>query len=175
MPRSPALPWREAGRLGRFGLLVIAIVLGTLTHVLWDAPTHPGWLSQHVGWLGASIGELRVTSLLQHASSIGGVVVLALWARSWTARTPRQNLVDGVGRGIRHRAWIGVAASGLLAGIITLGIGLADGEPVIDSALTFRIARVGIGVALGVAVVACLAWHAVSRNRPSERTDTARS
>ena len=174
MPRSPALPWHGDARLSRLGLLVAAILLGTITHVLWDAPTHPGWLSQNCGWLGGSIGELRVTSLLQHVSSIGGVLLLAVWARLWTVRTPRQESEGRVRRGIRHRVWIGVAASGVLAGIITLIGGIAGGEPVIDSALTFRIARVGIGVALGVGVAVCAAWHIANRRRQPERTDTGR-
>jgi len=175
MPPPPALPWRGEHRARRLALLVVAILLGTVTHLLWDAPTHPGWLSQNVGWLGASIGELRVTSLLQHLSSVGGVVLLVVWVRLWTARIPRQKSADRVHRGIRHRVWIAIAASGLLAGTITLAIGIAGGEPAIDSALTFRVARVGIGVALGVGVAVCAAWHIASRRRLPERIDTGQS
>ena len=168
MPLPPAAPWRGTRRLGRLALLVLAIVLGTITHVLWDSPTHPGWLSQHVGFLGGSIGELRITSLLQHVSSIAGVVVLAVWVWRWTVLTPRRTDERRVGRGIRHRVWIALIATGVLAGGATLVIGLLYGEPVIDSALTFRIARVGIGATLGVAAVVCGLW--IYRERSTATT-----
>lgn len=77
------------GRLPSAGPLAVLVSMGVgiLTHVAWDAFTHPGtgtrWLPvlSHTLWSGGGY-TARVYSLLQHGStSIGLGVLLWLWRR----------------------------------------------------------------------------------------------
>jgi hypothetical protein len=78
----------------RFVLLVsISIVIGATTHVLWDSFTHPSfWPYQHWGFLRQTIelpvlGPMRCVKLLQHLSTIAGLVALAAWILNWHRHT----------------------------------------------------------------------------------------
>ena len=53
-----------------------AAVLGSVTHLAWDAFTHPGrWGVAHVAWLRADLGPLPAFRWAQYAS---GVIDLAV-------------------------------------------------------------------------------------------------
>ena len=72
---------------GRAGL---ALLIGAITHVGWDAFTHPGgWGVVRLDMLGAPTrwGPAGYT-LAQHGSTLVGLSALALWIRSWWRRAP---------------------------------------------------------------------------------------
>jgi len=158
MPPPPALPWRGQNRARRLALLVVAILLGTITHLLWDAPTHPGWLADHVEVLRVPLGALPLTSWLHYASSVAGIVALAMWVRLWVVRTPRAEGEGCVGRGIRHLSLVAALAGFAIGGLVTWTIGIASGHPPFEGFLVFRVARVSIGAMLGVTALVCLWW-----------------
>ncbi|GAB3597103.1 hypothetical protein GCM10027446_24790 [Angustibacter peucedani] len=83
-----AARWRPGPSSGRLVALrwYLAGAVGAVTHVAWDDVTHPGgFLDRWVG-LGSRHG---VFLLLQVASSVLGLAVLAWWsARWWRDRTP---------------------------------------------------------------------------------------
>ncbi|ROR90960.1 DUF4184 family protein [Nocardioides aurantiacus] len=57
-----------------------AAVVGSLTHLAWDAFTHPGrWGVTHVAWLRADLGPLPGFKWAQYASGVIGMCVV-LWA-----------------------------------------------------------------------------------------------
>lgn len=62
--------------------LVVSLVLGVLTHVVWDAFTHgDGALVQRVAWLREPlVSGVPAARVLQHLSTAAGLLVLALWA-----------------------------------------------------------------------------------------------
>ena len=85
--------------------IVVALAIGILTHVLWDAFTHPGRFgSVLVPGLAETWGPLPGTQWLQYASSVGGLVVIAIVAlrhlggarRSTVAAFPRLRAAFGV-------------------------------------------------------------------------------
>jgi hypothetical protein len=61
---------------------VASLALGVLTHVAWDAFTHgDGAVVQHVAWLREPlIGSTPAARVLQHLSTVAGLLVLASWA-----------------------------------------------------------------------------------------------
>jgi hypothetical protein len=85
-------------RLGgrNFGWAIVATLLGTLTHLAWDAFTH------HDGWAVLALPALREQAvpsvgtnlrwyqLLQHGSTFVGLVVVVLWAINAWLRFPAQ-------------------------------------------------------------------------------------
>jgi hypothetical protein len=62
----------------------VAIVIGVWTHLLWDSFTHlDGWVVRRVSALSAPVrvGEFTepVCHVLQYASSVVGLIILAVW------------------------------------------------------------------------------------------------
>jgi Domain of unknown function (DUF4184) len=77
-----------AGWRGLVGV-VAWIVLGIATHVVWDWFTHPHtWIWEHVGWLRQKVPvpfhpPVVMSKLVQHASSLIGLVALVVWFAVW--------------------------------------------------------------------------------------------
>jgi len=125
---------REAGPVpgagSRTGLVrsvpwaLLALVLGVVTHVLWDAFTHPDRFgSTLVPALAERWGPLVGTQWAQYASSLGGLVVLAIAAARYLRRTPpappssRPATVST--RRIRLAFW-GSLIAALVAGVVVV-------------------------------------------------------
>jgi membrane-bound metal-dependent hydrolase YbcI (DUF457 family) len=74
----------------------IAIILGAITHILWDAFTHRGtFVTNNLPWLldpVPGISWLPIYHLLQGLSSVFGLWVLARWARH-LHRQPARSLI----------------------------------------------------------------------------------
>jgi Domain of unknown function (DUF4184) len=135
-----------------------AAVLGSLTHLAWDAFTHPGrWGVAHVAWLRADLGGLPAFKWAQYASGVIGLAVV-LWAviadvRSRPASQPP-----------RRRALpapllplvVGAAGVwGLVAGTAQVSVGL--------HAVAFHGVVQGIiAVAVGLGIT-CMAWLFATR------------
>lgn len=81
----PAVPW---------GAVVVSLMCGAATHLLWDAFTHDRGagvvafpiLKSHL----FSIGTYHVYTfkILQHASALIGLALLTFWLWRWLAKTP---------------------------------------------------------------------------------------
>ena len=79
--------------LRTLGLASLAIVAGAVTHDVWDQFTHG--TSNLAYWFPVSHARIEILGvrvhlhrLLQHVSSIGGLVVLAVWTYFRIRRTP---------------------------------------------------------------------------------------
>lgn len=77
----------------RLLLIVLSILTGITTHLLWDAFTHRNsWISQNWAFLRGAVrlpvaGEMQMDKLLEYASSIFGLAVLAGWIWYWYRTT----------------------------------------------------------------------------------------
>jgi hypothetical protein len=78
---------------GRLLLIAASVLLGMATHVVWDSFTHPNtWLYYHFLILRQTlpapfVGSIAFYKLLQHASTIVGLAILAFWTWKWYATT----------------------------------------------------------------------------------------
>lgn len=121
-PLRALLPPPIAGRLPKPDLpaaplsaVLVSLLCGALTHLAWDAFTHPGtavvlampMLQATV----ATVGGYQVFGykLLQHGGTLIGLGLLALWLRKWWARTPPS--IDTTGLPAARR-WHVIAAIG---------------------------------------------------------------
>ena len=143
-------PWR------RLALIVASLVLGALTHVVWDAFTHPyGWAVERVSALSRPLietphGALRMYKVLQHGSTLVGAILLCYgyvrWYRQAPASpaTPSSLLPPAARQG-------SVVVMGLGAAAVALVYGLLGASPLSD----FEAVRqfVGRTVVAGLAVL----------------------
>lgn len=170
-PPLRALTGQQAAEAGesapRSGIAVRApwvaasLVLGVLTHVVWDAFTHgDGVVVQHVPWLREPlVGDVPAGRVLQHLSTAVGLLVLAVWAAravvAWRRRGGR--LPVDRSRVAVAAALIAAGAAGAVAG--AAGAGGSGLEAVLSGA-----AKVG-GAAFAAAVLvgAVLWWGSRAR------------
>lgn len=77
----------------RLALIAISILVGTATHILWDAFTHRGyWPYEHWSFLRLPValpilGQSVMYKLLQYISSVAGLVAVAVWIWHWYRTT----------------------------------------------------------------------------------------
>lgn len=77
------------GGTSRFLAILVSIVLGIVTHLVWDAFTHSyTWPWYHIVWLQGwgwlpGLGPTPRYWALQIGSSIAGLLVLAVWGVWW--------------------------------------------------------------------------------------------
>lgn len=96
----------------RVFVLLVSLLIGAWTHVIWDAFTHEtGWFVQRIAPLGAvwaTVGtaELRGYYLLQQLSTFAGGVILIVSYRAWL-RGSETTPTRGDDRW-RYLLWIGM-------------------------------------------------------------------
>ncbi|MGQ0466441.1 MAG: DUF4184 family protein [Sporichthyaceae bacterium] len=148
-------------------LVPLAVVVGALSHVVWDNFTH-GWgmpvahfPALRTEWLG-----LPVWSWAQLGGSAGGLLLIgAVLARTWR-RAPIAPV--GPSGGVAAWCWAAVCAGGLLGALRGLHAAHAQAEPL--SMLPWHVLTRSIGLAVGVGAVLAIVWHlrtVAARLRPS--------
>src|ERR1700722_1225227 len=77
----------------RLALIVASILIGTTTHILWDSFTHKFyWPYQNWNFLSDVVhlpfaGNMPMYKVLQYASSVFGLVFVAVWVWFWYRAT----------------------------------------------------------------------------------------
>jgi hypothetical protein len=148
------------GGVRRFLLIVVSLLLGIATHLLWDSFTHPNtWLYERWSYLREPVripvlGIVPCYKVLQHGSTAAGMAVLAIGLVYWY-RDSEVSSQDLQGSLPATRKWIIVS---ILAGIALAGgalralLGAQNGHFVLKN-------FVGEGV---VTVIALLWWELVA-------------
>ncbi|QHJ06197.1 DUF4184 family protein [Hymenobacter busanensis] len=82
------------GPASRFLGIGGAILVGALTHIVWDGFTHAdGWAVRHLPLLQGAVpflgfGSMPISKLAQHLSSLAGGLLLLWWFRKWLRTAP---------------------------------------------------------------------------------------
>lgn len=147
-----------------FVWLVLSLVLGVLTHALWDSFTHSdGWMVQNLAVLRAdAVGALTWARLLQHLSTAVGLVVLVVVA--WRHRGAWLVTSDAVRR-VRLLRVTGVVLAAVVVGMVAVTTVRHEAGAGIERVL----ASAAIGGGLGAAVAAVglsVLWWVVRPDRP---------
>ena len=108
-------PFRFGGAL-RFLSIIASILVGVATHLLWDSFTHADtWPYRH--WLVLRqlfsvpiIGPRPLYKILQHGSTIAGIVILSAWLVHWYRATQPSELPEKV----RSSKWKSVVIAGVM-------------------------------------------------------------
>jgi hypothetical protein len=111
-------------------LLLLSILVGVLTHILWDSLTHPFyWPYRHWPLLSYTaqlplLGPMPCYKLFQHASTVLGALVLLLWFSRWYRATPPAAQQHDPGYRHNERAGLLVtSAIAIIAGTIRAWLG----------------------------------------------------
>ncbi|VXB68272.1 Cell wall anchor protein [Microbacterium sp. 8M] len=153
------------GTPARTLLLVVALALGVLSHILWDAFTHEGRAGLSlIPALEAHWGPLRGYKWLQHGSSIAGLVVLAIAGALWLRRR-RPGAVDPAPLGLRAAWWLSLPA----ALVVAVVIGLAVYGPLTADFTAQHLAYRTLPAACGVWALLTLVLVVVLRIRRGQR------
>lgn len=93
-------------------LLAVSLVLGVLSHIVWDLFTHEGrWGVEALPALDAMWGPLTGYKWLQHGSSAIGLLVIGIWAVLRLRRTaPHGDVRRAVPAAVRISWWISLPA-----------------------------------------------------------------
>ena len=105
-------------------LLAASLVIGVISHILWDLFTHEGrWGTEVLPVLDEYWGPLTGYKWLQHGSSALGLLILAIFAIQWVRRADAASLVTRVlPSWVRWAWWISLPA--LLIAALAVGIAL---------------------------------------------------
>jgi hypothetical protein len=154
-----------AGKLlRRAGWVLLSLLIGVATHLVWDSFTHgDGYVVMQVPFLSTPLaGDLTWARALQHVSTVGGLVVIAvfLWRRRSRLSAGRDLPTP---RATRTAAWaaLGVSVAGAAASTVAwwggTDLSVRDTiEGVLSSAVT------GAGAALIAALLLYVAvWWVV--------------
>ncbi|MBU8934425.1 MAG: DUF4184 family protein [candidate division Zixibacteria bacterium] len=116
--------WKPNGL--RWWLVYLSsIIVGILSHFLWDACTHAeGEIAHHFPLLHARISilnlEVHIVSIMQHASTVLGAVAIVVYAVKGTI-LPEQ-ITDNVSRSQHQKLWfwlgIGISSALFAVGIL---------------------------------------------------------
>ena len=141
----------------RFLWIVVSVLLGIATHLIWDSFTHSTtWLYRHWSALRQPhrlpiMGQVPLYKILQHGSTIVGLTILLIWFYFWYRATPASTEALGPQiSGARKMAIIGVMTAVALVAAMLRGLaGL-----VIPTVHHHTFSRsVGEAVAAGMALV----------------------
>jgi hypothetical protein len=111
---------RSIGGLRRISLVVVALVLGGLTHLAWDSFTHAhGWIFEQVAWLRADHGPLPGYRWVQWLSEVVAAVIIGAWCVRWWRSRPAADLGSG------ERLMVRASAAGLV--VIAAAVGAVQG------------------------------------------------
>jgi hypothetical protein len=164
---SYARRYRSLPSVG-WGAVIVSLLCGAVTHLAWDSLTHGrGAAVQALPVLRVDLFQFGafpvfVYTLLQHVSTVTGLVLLAWWSRRWLRSAPVDATPLPVTLSPRHRVAIIMAILGAAA-----AVGVGAGAPALRPPLgvialqSFAGAAVFAGLpALALALVIYgLGWH----------------
>jgi hypothetical protein len=154
---------------GNFGVIAASVLVGALTHVIWDGLTHRnGWAVRLMPELGRLIliGPVRTRPfyILQDLSTLLGGALLLLWGVRWLRAEPALPVSER----LRHTpvfklGWIaGILVPSMLIGLVSsVAILYQDYQPIRRFIVNGLIATI---TAMGALTLAfCLYWRSRSR------------
>jgi hypothetical protein len=106
-------------------LLAVSLVLGVLTHIVWDLFTHEGRAGVNaIPALEAMWGPLPGYKWAQHGSSVLGLAVLGVWVALWLRGRAADRVVRVMPDAVRVVWWLSlpvVLIAAWLLGLATFG------------------------------------------------------
>jgi hypothetical protein len=152
------------GPLKHFGIILLSLLVGSLTHVVWDSFTHEyGWMVEQFAMFRIPIGGTPLYTILQNMSTLLGIGLLTYWLVKWLPTAPQSNQLPARFSGKVRAIFLALAAISLAAvegailySRVMAGAGLARGHFLMGSIIV----SAGFIISLFVGMY-CLAWTTV--------------
>jgi hypothetical protein len=120
------------GRTSKFVMIVVSILVGVGTHLVWHSFTHPNtWLYRHWPALHApvripALGTIPVYKLFQHGSTAIGIGVLSIWLLAWYRKTKPHSeaTLNGISRSQRLIVVAGIISAAFVGAVVRATIAL---------------------------------------------------
>ncbi|WP_176491502.1 DUF4184 family protein [Curtobacterium sp. 'Ferrero'] len=159
--------------VGTAAWTVVACVVGSVTHVAWDAFSHPhGWVVQRVALLRVDVAGHPAWAVVQDASSALGLLALLAALAVWWRRAGRRERVGHGSRAGREARVVLGAVVALVVGVTLVRCGrvaLVGGGPgavLVTGAFTIPPVVAVALVAGAVALLVLRARRAAGQVRP---------
>jgi hypothetical protein len=162
---------RCLGTPGRFAGVLLALVIGGLTHLAWDLFTHThGWMYDHLMWLREDHGPMPGHRWAQWVSEAAGALVISAWVVRWWRQHPvRAGAEAGPELGVATRIAAGavVVGAAVIGSLRGAGVGVAQGSDRINFMIFYAAVGAGTWGAAALVGVAALWWLTHVARRPA--------
>jgi hypothetical protein len=160
----------------QFLLVLLSILVGVATHILWDSFTHRSfwpyhhWQFLHRVVLLPVIGHIEILRVIQHVSTIVGFAVLLLWFRHWYRKTaPTQPVAAQYARRNRRASLVVIAMVALAAAALSvLLIPALTQHRITEGKILFECAVITAIDVFCLGVLAYGMMRAMARSKPRE-------
>ncbi|MQS09347.1 DUF4184 family protein, partial [Streptomyces alkaliphilus] len=176
-----------AHRVRRAARVALSLLIGVLTHLVWDSFTHfDGFVVTGFDFMLFPLaGDLTVARLLQHVSTIGGLIAIAVYSVRRARRTRGAPAAGADRAALPARARTGaraalllVAFGGAAAGLRTPEVyragesGWAAVQPVVEGVLSDAAKNGGGALTAALLLYAGVWWarRGLLRPAPADRT-----
>jgi hypothetical protein len=98
----------------RFLLIVLSVLVGSITHVIWDSFTHIyGWTVEQFAFLSIRLGGTPLYEILQDLGSLVGISLLVYWFVRWLPNAPQSDQLPPRFSGKFQLIFFGLATASL--------------------------------------------------------------
>jgi hypothetical protein len=154
---------RTAVSWTRMLLVVVWLLLGVVSHIVWDLFTHEGrWGVEVMPALAEEWGPLAGYKWLQHGSSVLGAAVIGIWTLVWLARRRvTTSVVRVLPSTVRWVWWVSLPVVLAVAWVRGLAVlGPLDAEFTVAH-LAYRVLPPACAVWAAITLVLCLAVQVI--------------
>lgn len=118
LPGEWDAPYRLERPGRRIPVLLLGLIVGVATHILWDSFTHEGRSGVVALDLDAMWGSLPAYKWLQYGSSLAGLAVLAIAGVIWLRRRSEQPAERVLPNAVRIAWWLSLPAVLVIASVV---------------------------------------------------------
>jgi hypothetical protein len=151
-------------------LVLASVILGTITHVLWDSFTHGGAVVNHIPALLRDWAGYPVYKWAQWGSTVFGAVAVVLWGIAWLRKMPQgvpaPSPLAGRTRSIARASTVSV---GMTVSLAIWFSGIQSGQSAFESRLDFLTATIGIAAAALALTAWSIAWWLIAARSSAVR------
>jgi cytochrome bd-type quinol oxidase subunit 2 len=138
--------------------VVVSVVIGAVSHLVWDDFTHEGgWFVTHSKLLQSQLGSLPIYKLLQYGCGVIGVFALLLWLSIWLNQAKSRNRIETLAPRWRSLTIICIVLCAVVFAWVAVEINRIAGETFKEAVVRAVIGCIS-GLFLGLLLYSVVFW-----------------